>query len=384
MFSKQCNIMSELSRIDNVFKYNELPPHTPKNNHRKFSLSYDQQRVTNGRDSSIELLRIVAMLLVLLGHYVPVRMQPTAITAMDRPFDTLFELELNSITFVCVNVFVLISGYFSIRPKRSSLKRLLLQILFWSFFTSLIGLIIWPDSINLLNGWLSFITVLRQWFVFSYLGLFLFAPVLNSYLDSTSSHKIFQFTCLYMCFSIFFGYICYGFWGTPKDFLEGMSILSLIGLYLIGTCLRRYKDSTHWLFGQSATTYLLSYVALTIFQTIFAFILLRWEVKSCPYGYMNPIILLESVCLFMFFAKLKMRRVRWINFLASSAFAAYLLHCSPALSTHFWDSFKWIEADFSLSLPIALCYLIAIYVVAVLIDKAWWGLFEKLKFVKRL
>lgn len=337
------------------------------------------------RNSSIELLRITAMLLVLLGHYIPVRIQPDFERACNSPFLTLFELELNSISFVCVNVFVLISGYFSIRPKRASLTRFIIQIGFWAYFTTLVGWICWPQSFTVVNGLLSFVVVLRQWFVFSYLGLYMFAPILNSYIDNINSDKLLKCVGIYYAFSLFFGYFCYGFWGTPKDFLEGMSILSLIGLYLIGAYIKKAESCDgNRILSQKPQTYLILYFALTIIQTVFAFILLRVNFKQSPFGYLNPIILLESVCLFMFFAKLKMREVKWINYLASSAFAAYLLHCSPSLGSHFTSSFKWIEANISPSLPVALIYLVTIYIVAVLIDKAWWFLLGKLNFIKRL
>lgn len=363
---------------------NELPPppqisanQVSKSHYGKNTQSYATAK--KHRSSSIELLRIVAMLLVLLGHYVPVRMQPTTATAFDQPFSTLLELELNSISFVCVNVFVLISGYFSIRPKRSSLFRFLIQICFWAYFTTLIGWLIWPDTLNIPNGVLSFVVVLRQWFVFSYLGLYMFAPILNSYIDNVNSNKLLKFVGIYYAFSIFFGYFCYGFWGTPKDFLEGMSILSLIGLYFVGAYLRKEENSVKHILCQKSLTYLVIYIALTVIQTLFAFFLLRFGVKSSPYGYLNPVILLESVCLFLFFAKLHMRQVKWINYLASSSFAVYLLHCSPELGSHFTNSFKWIESNVSPALPAALVYMIVIYVVAVLIDKAWWHMLYKIK-----
>lgn len=338
-----------------------------------------ERRTTHpARQSSFELLRIVAMLLVLLGHYVPVRMQPTSISAIENPLSTLFELELNSITFVCVNVFVLISGYFSIRPRRESLLRFIAQIFFWAYFTTIVGAILWPSSFNFYDNILNVVVVMRQWFVFAYLGLYLFSPVLNCFIDKANSNSLLKFIGIYYGFSIFFGYICYGLWGSPKDFLEGMSILSLIGLYLVGAYLKKANLSRRFFLDQSAMTYFIIYFCLTVIQTLFAFILLRFNVKSSPYGYLNPIILLESICLFMAFAKLKIKHIKWINYLASSAFAAYLLHCSPTLGTHFTHSFQWIENTFNYPLIIAIPYLVSIYIIAVLIDKVWWKMYDKI------
>jgi len=307
-------------------------------------------------------------------------MHPSECSAIETPWHTLYELEMNSITFVCVNVFVLISGYFSIRPKRKSLLRFITQILFWAYFTTFVGALIRPESFsfsaNILNG----IVVMRQWFVFCYLGLFMFAPVLNSYIDRIQSHELLRFIGIYYAFSLFFGYICYGVWGTPKDFLEGMSILSLIGLYFVGSYLKKVETSGFPILRKSAIFYISSFFGLTVFQSLFAFALLRLGVKSSPYGYMNPIILLESVCLFMFFAKLKIRYNKWINFWASSALAAYLLHCSPSLGMYYGDACRWIADTFSPALPVAILFMMIIYIIAVLIDKLWWSIFNAIDF----
>lgn len=79
----------------------------------------------------MELLRIVAMLLVLLIHYVPTRVTPSTSSLQSDLWGTILNLELRSISFVCVNCFILISGYFSIKWKIKSFGNLIFQILFW-------------------------------------------------------------------------------------------------------------------------------------------------------------------------------------------------------------------------------------------------------------
>ena len=57
------------------------------------------------RSSNIELLRILSMFLVLMIHYIPSRTLPTHDTLAHDTLGTLFDLELRSISFVCVNCF---------------------------------------------------------------------------------------------------------------------------------------------------------------------------------------------------------------------------------------------------------------------------------------
>ena len=96
------------------------------------------ERETQERSSNIELLRILSMFLVLMIHYIPSRTLPTHDTLAHDTLGTLFDLELRSISFVCVNCFILISGYFGIRWKLKSFSNLLFQILFWAIICPVI------------------------------------------------------------------------------------------------------------------------------------------------------------------------------------------------------------------------------------------------------
>lgn len=75
------------------------------------------------RKSNLELLRIVAMLLVLLTHYVSTRISIEEYPLVSNSvfnipsFHSILNMELESLSFVCVNCFVLISGYFRIKFK---------------------------------------------------------------------------------------------------------------------------------------------------------------------------------------------------------------------------------------------------------------------------
>lgn len=74
----------------------------------------DAVKVT--RQHNLELLRIVAMLMVLFIHYnLPVRGKPTPELMHAAFWSSLFTLSLQSVLIVCVNCFVLISGWFGIR-----------------------------------------------------------------------------------------------------------------------------------------------------------------------------------------------------------------------------------------------------------------------------
>lgn len=87
---------------------------------------------TKKRQLNIEVLRIIAMQLVLVGHS---NIASNGDAYYDFVHSNLLKeiciTEIKSWTFVCVPCFVVISGYFGIRWKWKGLFNYLFQIGFW-------------------------------------------------------------------------------------------------------------------------------------------------------------------------------------------------------------------------------------------------------------
>lgn len=72
------------------------------------------------------------MLMVLVIHYnVGTNGQTTHEMVISEPLKFVGIASLKSLSFICVNCFIIISGYFGIRWKRKSLCNYLFQIAFW-------------------------------------------------------------------------------------------------------------------------------------------------------------------------------------------------------------------------------------------------------------
>ncbi len=301
------------------------------------------------------------MFLVLLVHYIPSRELPTNEGLINDTLETLFNLELRSISFVCVNCFVLISGYFGIHWKLKSFSNLLFQILFWS--------IVCPILVSILTGSTDVFSIFRhlynsvfsRWFVVSYIGLYIMAPMINKFIGTSTCRELGFFILAFYLFSTIFGYL-----GRAIDFNEGMSVISLIGLYLIGAYLRRNQGG---IFSYSKYVYLGIYFVIGFIMVGIAVLALKVGITSSPYGYLNPIIILESVALFLFFKKLDVGSVSWVNWIAASAFAVYLIHTDRSIYAYFMTACRYIESHYSLSFLYALIFMIGVFVVSVLVDK---------------
>lgn len=93
------------------------------------------------RQSNIELLRIVAMFLVLVVHADFMALgEPTFDEMNTQPLPSVIRVFIQSCAIVCVNVFVLISGWFGVRPNVKSVSKFLFQCFFFLLFLCLISL----------------------------------------------------------------------------------------------------------------------------------------------------------------------------------------------------------------------------------------------------
>ena len=161
----------------------------------------------------------------------------------------------------------------------------------------------------------SYMGAFSHWFVVSYLGLCLLSPILNAWLEKTDDGALLKYIAIFYIFSTLFGYLFYAKFHRPVDFNEGMSILSFVGLYLVGALIRR--NSFSWL-RKGKMLYLAVFARCGVLLVAVAYTALLFGLTVSPYGYINPLVVIESAALFIFFTKLHMGEIRWINIIAGS------------------------------------------------------------------
>lgn len=328
------------------------------------------------RNSNIEILRIVSMLLVLLVHYLPLRM-PTTIQMLESMLaKAVMNLELESIGIICVHCFILISGYWGIKCRLKSFLGLLYQLVFWAIAGFVIAKYIGVpcELVNANYSVGSFISTIvdyyrGRWFVSAYVTLFIFSPVINAFVQKTNEKELLRYIVVFYLFSTIYGWML-----GSKEFGTGLSAISLMGLYLVGGWLRKSEHAfVHW----NKWNDMIGYIGCTIVLTVVSAFLIWSGVRSSIYGYLNPIVILESVFLFQFFRKVEIRNIGWVNYVASSAFAVFLLHCHPYLGEPCNMLFRYLHT-YDCALLLVFPAFVAIFIISVIIDKirvvTWIGL----------
>lgn len=334
------------------------------------------------RQSNIELLRIIAMLQVLLIHANFGSLgSPTALEMCCNTVDSLFRIVFQTISVCFVDVFILISGWFGIRLSWNGLWKFIFQ---WLFFT--IGLYI--TSLLLFNDWISIERIkncFSNWFVLSYLLLYIISPVLNHFTEHASKNEFKIVLFLFFLYQTVLGWM---FTGLLSFIDDGYSPISFCGLYLLARYCRLYTPT----FISGSAKRDLKYIFLLIVFNVFIFSLPLILFGSIGGGkflsYISPTTIVMALFVLIFFSKLTITN-KAVNWLAASCFAVFLIHTEPHVMPYYKElfiSFHQIELT---DIPIlnvfvfwciTLFTVLMIFVISVLLDQIRiiaWNLINK-------
>lgn len=340
---------------------------------------------TKLRESNIELLRIVAMIMIVAHHF-----------SVHGNFELSKTLFLNNIWLqflssggkIGVNVFVMISGYFLISSKDISTKKilkLLMQILFYSITIFLVfvcfGLAPFNKS-NLLDYILGYPV---WWFVKSYLILYLLHPYINKCINNLNKE---EFKRLILLLTLLLSLIPTV---LNRSFEDG-TLAWFINLYLIGGYLKKFPVKLKCNSNIYGIIFLSLYT-LTFLTVIF------FDLK----GTQNNIIihdpmyffrmeklptLMISIFMFLAFLNLKIKSSKIINIVSSSTLGVYLLHDNSYTRTFLWrEMFK--NASYQntyMLIPYSLVVILVVFIACSLIELLRIYLIEKkyMPFVEKI
>lgn len=273
------------------------------------------------RQSNIELCRIISMFLIVLLHSTF-----SAVGFPNGPIDanTCFLVVLYSVSIIGVDLFLLISGWFSINIKKKSVFNLLWICLFYGIIRVLFK-IIQGESLK----WSDFLFVSRSnWFVVSYIGLMIISPVLNQFVSSSSKKKLGGVIFTLLIFNIWFD-IFPARADIPPGFYYGCSVIWFLEMYLIG----RYYN----IYGIPVFVKRYS-LLLYLICSMIIFVLVLVSLKTFPSSKIptlvgkigaqnNPLIILSALSLFSYFQSLTFHS-KICNYVARSTLAVLILHSS--------------------------------------------------------
>lgn len=278
----------------------------------------------NNRTSNIELLRIVAMLLVVFVHANYFSLGNIKIDDINNePINSFVRILFQQICIVCVNVFVLISGWFGIKPSLKGAMSLLYQVFFFSLIVISILLLLGIKT-SLKGIILPFYFGVSWWFVPAYLILYIISPILNTFLEKTSPKLQFVVLIAFFIAEFIYSWLHIDY----ANFAGGYSTMSFIGLYLLARFIKLHSERLKKI---TITNNILLYLYLTIIP-VFLFYFTKYPFNMTHYS--SPFVIGASLFLLLAFVKMQFQN-KFINYLSCSVFSIYLIHLHPLIVDYF-------------------------------------------------
>ena len=339
------------------------------------------------RDSNMELLRIVTMLLVMIVHADFRALGCPSVTDFgDDTFRTVMRLFVESLSIICVNTFVLLSGWFGIRFRFERILEFLFQVFFFLLIGFGVAISTVPAQALSIHG-VANLMLLGEWdywFVKCYLLMYIFAPVMNSFVEHSTEKQFRIFLVVFYTFQTVYGLV-----GGAEWFRLGYSGLSFMGLYMLARYIHLYPNKlTTFGKGWDMLIYLSFGVLMTLIGAfVLAIGLAPERLISRMYAYTSPFVIVSAVYFLLFFSKIKLNFNKVINWIAASCFAIYLVHSNTWIGDTYYDStIRYFFTSFQgVSFVVRVCsFIVFVFVGSILIDKLriliWKFILPLLKF----
>lgn len=327
--------------------------------------------LNRGRQSNIEALRLISMLMVLNLHSFWGYSHGSGLLQVADFFR-------ESTSICAVNAFLLISGYFGIKWKFKSFFNLIFQLFFYAFGVYAVAVALGIIDFSVRDFLMNFTCIYKYWgFITAYVLLYVLSPMLNALAEKLTSKELLA-TILLLYISEWFitrdcGSLNYG-------------IIYLIGRFMKKTDavekLKVYATSAYWI-----TTIIIFVLVYCSYR--FLHINTAEQMVGFPLGlnYSSPFVILQALFIFLVFARMNFTS-KFINWCSASCLSIFLIHMHPAIKQIGYYDFTESLYDLNPFIHVGVLLLLIVFVffgcilidkVRILISDAVYALLSKIK-----
>lgn len=312
------------------------------------------------RKTSIELMRILCILMVIGGHYYYHGGWIEGISEGNTIFLKIF----GGGSKLAVNCFVLITGYFAAGLQTKRVISLIRDRWFYSVFLTIVLVLggICTLNMKLIVNTLFPLLTCRHNYITVFVMLYFFIPFLNKAIENWGKENIKHFLLV----ATFFMSVVPSIYPTFSNNTY-VYLLWMIYLFYIGRYLGMYKPKVPWKICLPVSILLLMIATFIIEpMTMYG--------ENYAIGMQYSILLLfASISTVGFFSNLKIPQSKFINRLSKSTFAVYILHDDPSVRGYIWEN-VFCNSQYGMSNRLWMHFFLSvlcIYVVCVIIDKVY-------------
>lgn len=301
------------------------------------AMTEQQHNHPKERMANLELLRVVAMLLIVSAHFLGKGGWLTELTEVSVPRMGYIAWAIEALAIESLNAYMLLSGYFLIESsfKVKRLLQLFLQVWFYSVVLGMIAAAFGylPEegfSIYYLATLCLPISTNHYWFMTAYFLIYLLAPLLANGVKRLTKRQ-FQILLLLL---LFLCCIIKSIVPIPLSTdMQGNDAVWYLCVFLVAAYIRMYGITFFQNARRSFGVYLISGAGIFIFAFLLRFLYLQTgklsNMLTVSYNHNHVLAFLASIALFYFFYHLKIKRGAFSRFvcrIAPYTLGVYLWH----------------------------------------------------------
>jgi len=339
------------------------------------------------RNANMDILRIISMFLIVFLHSI----DHSGVLESVKQGTVMYHYVYFGycLAQVCVNCFVLLSGYFMIESKfrPSKLVQLWIEVVFYSVVIRLIFFATGLKAFSFASLISCFIPVItgRYWFITIYFGMYLLSPFLNMAIKAMNKK---QFTA---CNIILF--VLFSVWSSIYPSIKGMNsgggwgLAWFIVLYFFAAWIRLYYIPNKKIIAKTVV-----FFAIPVALTFALFISNRLGIDKLNhmvhnlYKYDSVFAIIMSLLLMLIFANINIKQGVFSKVaicVAPFTLGVYLIHAHADVSPWSWDVINLPQYLDKLFFPaVQIIAVIGIFLVCVIIDYLRSFVFKFIKLEK--
>ena len=318
------------------------------------------------RNYSLDLLKIVSIIFVIILHYNNGGMGGLLLNTQPGTSNFFIARFTEILTIIACNLFVLISGYFLCKSNKIKIRKIVDIVVLLIFY----GIVIYAVSIytglTIVNKdtlKLMLLTIDDRWFINIYVLLYILHPYINKIISNINKK---QHTILILICVFFFS--CWSSVLEPQGILKlntfvsdgGYGITNFIMFYFIGAYIRLYYDNKK----MNKLVLFIIYIYLSLLGT---FIYYRFP-DAIRYNFIINVI--NSIIVFLIFKNIKITKGKTISKFAECSLAIYIIHenlfIRRDIYINIFKSSLFYDSSFLLVNMIFSC--IAIFIICAIIE----------------
>ena len=285
------------------------------------------------RNYGIDLLRIISMFMIVILHCLGTGGILSATDFLSVNYNAAWLMEI--MAYCAVNCYALISGYvgYDKKVRYANLFYLICQTVFYSVLITLLFFV--TDSAGPSDIIRSFFPIPYNsyWYMTSYFCMFFFIPFLNKMLSELKQEDMKK---LIYTLILIFSILPTVFYSDMASLKGGYSMLWLSALYLIGGYISKYKVWKTVKKRYFLIIYLISSAVTWLSFIVIAAVTNRIFLHPVPemylVSYTSVTILINAVCLLLFFSRLQLKgTIPLIRGFAPATLGVYLIHTHPMI-----------------------------------------------------